>query len=360
MRRVSVVNLIKGMILGQPVYSSTGAMLIPARTTLTEQHISNLKNRGIIEVWVEDPRMEGVIIDEAVLNTTKIRALQAIRNLYQKASKNKDTKQVIIPDALINSVASELLDDISSGKNKVLNTFPPAPLDGYLPVHTVNVAMLSTTIGRQLKLNDMALFDLCVGALLYDIGMTFLPDELQNMEKENFTDEEFEELEKHVIYGFSALQQNKGISSTAQAVALQHHEKFDGTGYPKGLSGDQITLNAKIVAVADVYDSLLSDRPNRKRFQPHEAYEYVMTAGGFDFDLEIVQAFTMCVAPYPVGTMIKLNTGEKGVVSKVTWGLATRPTIRIFYDSDGTDVTSKIDIDLANKPSVLVNEVLDS
>lgn len=359
MRRVSITNLIIGMVLAQPVYGSTGAMLIPAKTVVAQQHIDNLKKRGVAEVWIEDPRMEGVVIEDAVANQAKIKALQTVRSLFQKASKSKDTKEIAIPDAIINSIVSDLLDDISVAKNRVLNTFQPAGSDNYLPVHTVNVAMLAMTIGRQMGLNDMALFDLGFGSLLYDIGMAFLPEELR-LGKEHLSDEEFNELKNHTVYGFAALQKNTGVSATAQSIALQHHEKYDGTGYPKGLSGDDIHTYAKIIAVADVYDSLLSDRPNRKKFQPHEAYEYIMTAGGFDFDLDVIQAFTMCIAPYPVGSMVRLNTGERGVVSKVTWGLATRPTIRIFYNSKGQDITTKLDIDLASKPSILIDEIIDN
>lgn len=359
MRRVSIANLILGMILAQPVYGSTGAMLIPAKTTISQHHIDNLKKRGVSEVWIEDPRMEGVIIEDAVANPIKIKALQTVRTLFQKASKNKDKKEVIIPDAIINGIVSDMLDDIASARNRVLNTFQPATGENYLPVHTVNVAMLAMTIGRQMGLNDMALFDLGIGSLLYDLGMAFLSEELL-LGKEHFSDEEFEELKNHTGYGFEALQKNVSVTATAQSIALQHHEKFDGTGYPRGISGDDIHVYSKIIAVADVYDSLLSDRPNRNKFQPHEAYEYIMTAGGFDFDLDVIQAFTMCIAPYPVGTMVRLNTGERGVVSKVTWGLATRPTIRIFYNAKGEAITTKLDIDLASKPSILIDEIIDN
>lgn len=360
MRRVSIANLLEGMVLAQPVYSSTGAMLIPGKMVIADHHIKNLKNRGVSEVWIEDPRMDGVIIQDAVSDHIKIKALQTVRSLYQKAKKNRDAREVAIPDAIISGIASDLLDDIVAAKGKVLNTFyPAASSEDYLPVHTVNVTMLAMTIGRQMGLNDMALFDLGIGALLYDLGMAFLPDDLI-IGKGHFTDEEFNELKNHTVYGFSALQKNTAISATAQSIALQHHEKFDGTGYPKGLLGADIHQFARIISVADVYDSLLSDRPYRKRFQPHQAYEYIMTAGGFDFDLDVIQAFTMCIAPYQLGSMVMLNTGEKGVISKVTWGLATRPTIRVFYNAKGEDVTTKLDIDLACKPSVLIDEIMDN
>jgi HD-GYP domain-containing protein (c-di-GMP phosphodiesterase class II) len=221
------------------------------------------------------------------------------------------------------------------------------------------VAILSLVIGREVGLNDRALFDLGIGAMLYDIGMASVPKEIVGGGPD-LELSKLETLHKHTEEGFKILQQNQMISATAQSIALQHHEKYDGTGYPRGLSGDQIHIYAKIVAVADVYDSLLSDRPNRPKFQPHEAYEYIITAGGFDFDLDIIQAFTRCIAPYPVGTMVQLNTGEQGVVSKITWGLATRPTIRLFYDKDGNSINGKIDIDLVEKPSVLVDKIIET
>lgn len=358
MRRVSVKNLQVGMVLAKPVYSSSGAMLVPVSTELTQLHIDNLNSRGIYEVWIVDKRMEDVEIEDAVSETLKIKLLQTIRSVYQKAEKAKLEKKVSIPISIMNSLISDLLDELSASKNKVLNIFPSPSKEHYLPVHIVNVAMLSLSIGRAYGLADRNLFDLGIGSLLFDIGMAFVPDEIDGIP--NVGLDKLEILKNHTEEGFKALQQNSMISATAQSIALQHHEKFDGSGYPKGLKEDQVSLFARIVSVADVYDSLLCDRPNRQKYQPHEAYEYIITAGGFDFDLDIIQAFTRCVAPYPVGTMVELNTGEQGVVSKVEWGLATRPIIRLFYDKDKNPITGKVDLNLVEKPSILIDKIIES
>lgn len=347
------------MVLAQPVYSSSGAMIIPSDTILQENQLSNLVNRGIAEVWIVDERMKGVDIEDAISSVLKIKTLQTVRTIYQKAAKEQDPEKISVPHAVLNHIVSDLLDEIALSKNKVISTFTVDSFENYLPVHVTNVTILSLVMGKEFGLNDKNLFELGIGALLYDIGMTFMPQEILYLEP-NLSPSQWETLHKHTEIGFKVLQLNPMISATSQSIALQHHEKFDGSGYPRSLSKDQIHIFSRILSIADVYDSLLSDRPNREKFKPHEAYEYVITAGGFDFDLDVVQAFTRCIAPYPVGTMVKLNSGEQGVVSKITKGLATRPSIRLFYDKEGNDIKKIVDINLVENPSVLIEDTIEN
>jgi HD-GYP domain-containing protein (c-di-GMP phosphodiesterase class II) len=140
-----------------------------------------------------------------------------------------------------------------------------------------------------------------VGALLHDIGKLKIPEEILKKPSQ-LTVEEFEEIKKHTTYGYEILKNFENISMESAFIALGHHERFDGSGYPLQLRGENIYQFARIVAVADVYDALTSDRVYRKKLKPHESVEYITSLGTDHFDKEIVDNFIKHIAVYQLGT----------------------------------------------------------
>jgi HD-GYP domain-containing protein (c-di-GMP phosphodiesterase class II) len=155
------------------------------------------------------------------------------------------------------------------------------------------------------------------------------------------------------MLGVDILRKAEGISPLARAVVRSHHERWDGTGYPENRSGEDIHQFARIASVADVYDALTSDRDYRPAWSMPDGYDFVVTRGGKDFDLEAVAAFQECVAPYPPGTWVLLSDGSAGLVKEVRQGFVKTPVVRVLRDPAGAMIEPR-EIDLATTPGLSI------
>ena len=141
-------------------------------------------------------------------------------------------------------------------------------------------------------------------------------------------------------------------------IALYHHERWDGSGYINKLAGENIDLLSRIVAVADVYDDLTRGLTYRQKFLPHEALEFLYGAGNMYFDARIVKAFTGSICAYPLGSIVKLSTGEIGIVVNVQKTTAPRPIVKVFYDSANTRLEHPRQVDLSEEKTVFITKIL--
>jgi HD-GYP domain-containing protein (c-di-GMP phosphodiesterase class II) len=144
------------------------------------------------------------------------------------------------------------------------------------------------------------------------------------------TEEEFAHMRQHSILGYNYARDSFLLSSSCHPGIRDHHEKFDGTGYPDGRSGNEISLFGRIISVADVYDALTSERPYRSAMSASEAMEYIMGHSGTDFDPDVVNAFLRCVAPYPVGSTVQLSNGCTAIVVENFANFGLRPRVRVI------------------------------
>lgn len=163
---------------------------------------------------------------------------------------------------------------------------------------------------------------------------------------------------QHPQLGYEIMQKNKIFSVLSAHVCLQHHERVDGQGYPRNLTSDEIHPYAKIVAIANTYDHLTTDSFGKPRVPPHQAVEYLMVNAGYAFDTNLVNTFLQCVALYPEGTVVKLNTGDIAIIVKSYYGFPTRPRIKIISDKEGRKLPFPETIELYKTPTYFVAEVL--
>lgn len=210
-------------------------------------------------------------------------------------------------------------------------------------VHSVNVAILATLTARELGYKGRRLRYLTMGALLHDLGKLKVPREILN-KPGALTEREVIITKQHPIEG-EAMLRNADVLPSILSTVRQHHERWDGKGYPDGLSGSKIHLDAQIVAVADVYDALTTDRPYRKALPLYHALEMILTSGK-DFDPKVVEAFRKALMLYPEDSLVTLNTGEVGMVVAVPTNFPTRPLIRLVFDSNGKYLDRETYIDL--------------
>ena len=228
--------------------------------------------------------------------------------------------------------------------------------DDYTYSHSLNVAVLSILMGNVLGMSQEMLFSLAMGALLHDTGKMFIDKKILN-KPGKLTYEEFEEIKKHSELGFEYLCKNIDIPEESKVSVLHHHEQYNGGGYPNNLANTNIHIFGRIICVADVYDALTSDRPYRQALLPSDAIEYIMTEYNKKFDPVVIEALTKKVAPYPVGTCIKLSTGDIGIVVKNYKSTSLRPLVRLIANNKITN--SYIDLSHMSSLNITIKEIIN-
>ncbi|MEG1621616.1 MAG: HD-GYP domain-containing protein [Oscillospiraceae bacterium] len=206
----------------------------------------------------------------------------------------------------------------------------------YIYTHALYVAVLSTLIGINLGLDNAELVELSTASLMQDIGNLFISEEILN-KKSQLLPYEMDIIKTHTLLSVKRLRPCCAVSSKIISGVVSHHEHYDGTGYPNNLVGNDIPLFGRILALADVYDALTSDRPFRPAYSPNEAIEYMMTQSGSQFDEELLKVFLHCVTAFPVGTIVQLSNDDVCVVIKNTSSFPLRPIIRSINSSDEKD-----------------------
>ena len=169
------------------------------------------------------------------------------------------------------------------------------------------------------------------------------------------------EVHQHTQYGYQILREYSTLSPDIVTTVLDHHERWNGSGYPRGLKGESIPVCARILAITDTYYALVSRRPHRQSYLPHEAIEFIMAYAGELFDSELVRLFTKLIPLYPTGIMVNLNTGERGIISNARLGFVGRPVVRICYDKELKELHKPFEMDLTESQHQhrLVTSVLE-
>ncbi|HWQ73006.1 MAG TPA: HD-GYP domain-containing protein [Desulfitobacteriaceae bacterium] len=352
MRLVNVGCLETGTVLAKPVINPAGQVLLQAGIILTTVYIERLKRLGFDVVFVQDDRFEDVEVRSAISTTTRELAYRTVHKITQNIVNGKDD---FVEVGRVRNVILNMINDLLQNFDVIGNLAEISGYDNYTFHHSVNTTVLSLIIGIGSNYSTDQLLELGMGVLMHDIGKIKVPEKILN-KTDPLTKEEFEEIKKHAMYGYEMLRLNQDISLLSAHVALQHQEKYDGSGYPRGLKGKEIHEYARIATISDVYEALTSVRVYRGAMEPYKAYEFITVNSGSHFDPEFVKAFCKNVAVYPNGTGVVLSNGMRGNVVKQNPAYSDRPYVRIIYDKE-QPLDSPIDYKLADHPSLLIVKV---
>ena len=220
--------------------------------------------------------------------------------------------------------------------------------DDYTFLHSVSVCTLMIAFGRSLGLDGDELRQGGIGGLLHDIGKMKVPDEVLN-KPGRLTDAEFDLIKKHPGDGHAVLLETPGIGPIPLDITRHHHERLDGRGYPDGLAGDAISTMARMAAIVDVYDAITADRCYHKGMPAAEALRKMWEWSTDHFDQKLLQAFMRCVGIYPVGSLVRLESGRLGVVVEQNEGSLLTPKLRVFFSTRANGYIKPELLDLGRK-----------
>ncbi|KPK88542.1 hypothetical protein AMJ80_10930 [bacterium SM23_31] len=376
MRRISIEILKPGMKLSLPIRDENHNLLLNRNVALTERYIQRLKNLGFQSIYIADPDLLDITHEDMISNRTRSMATKHLNYTYREIEniirnfKNESIEKITtnlrsksVKKAFNNTdihhitvkVVDNIIDDVVSCA--VLTGLNPLKThDNYTFNHSIEVAIVSIMIGKKLKLNARQLRELATGCLLHDVGKVFIPAHILN-KPDKLSFYEFELVKEHPVLGYEMLRDYIPIMPTQ--IAYQHHERQDGSGYPRGLIGynsikrsslkNQIAFYGEIVAIADVYDALISDRPYRTGLMHDRVLDIIKNCSHSHFNAEIVDKFLSIVPRYPVGSTCEITsgkyTGYHGVVVYLDENNLNIPKIRLLYDTNENRI-KPINIDL--------------
>ncbi|WP_088102085.1 HD-GYP domain-containing protein [Halalkalibacter urbisdiaboli] len=310
------------MQLAKPVCDSKRRVLLGSGSKLHPKYLEKLIQMGIKYVFVEDSSSKGISLDEMLDMPTWMDIITVVERSFNSVVTNKP-----LPIVDLQVAVKKLIEEIK--KRDAIMLIPTTAVDSLLTpfAHTVNVTLIALQIGKKIGLTNSALNDLGIGCLLHDIGKS----------KTNVKEE-------HPEAGFNIIRSNRELSLMSAHIAYQHHERLDGTGYPRNLSENDIIEYAQICSIANDYDNFVSI----EGVVPHEAIERIMTFSDTKYSHSLVAAFSQGIISYPPGTNVKLNIGT-GIVTRVESN-PHRPIVKLHKLLK--------EVDLNKQPTIVIESIL--
>lgn len=360
---IDVLDLKVGMVLAENIYDLEGNILLASGIKLRENYIKKIEETPIqriaIENWIQgtnDPDRTNALQSMKEKRQARIEATRQESCVLLKSSLAVILEGNGINTTIMQEVIERIIQDILSSDDIVFHIDQLREVDEYLFDHAINVAILSIITGVVLGLNKHALKLIGMGAILHDVGKLFVDQDVLNKPSQ-LTSQEFVLIKHHSRLGYEVLKKSPDVTAESALVALNHHERFDGSGYPSGFKGEEIDLNSRIVCITDVFDALTSDRVYSKKISPYKAMQHIVKQASTHFDPELVKRFVNAIGYYYHGAVVVLHDNTIGVVIERD---RYRPVVRVVQDSNTTVLHENYEIDLKKNPSVRIKTILTS
>jgi len=322
LRYVLLKDVKPGMVLAQELLDPSGRTLAEENSKISQYAIEKLKKEGYDGLYIQDDFSAGIQIEGALRGNLWVYAMDSVRRRDINACKK---------------ASDEIVEALWGKKEVSLDLSDFRTNENYIYAHSVNVATLSCLVGMGFGFGLEEMRNLVFAALIHDLGKLDIPSLIRN-KAGRLSREEFQIMKNHAILSYELIKNRVDISAHVKKAVRSHHENEDGSGYPDGLLGDELSIYTKIIHVADVYDALISRSPYKKPYSPQEATEYLMGGCGILFDQEVVMTLLKYVPMYPKGTDVILSDGRTGIISENTGIHNLRPIVRL-YDGSTLDLS---------------------
>ena len=348
MLRLPVSKLKDGMVLGQSLFNTAGGSYLVKGQPVTIDYIRKLRQIGIQSVTVTsmDPAYKLPPSPDVIEEKTRINAISTVYNTFQSIEENGT-----LDTTALQRVTDSIVFDLFENRNNLVQLTDIRAHDAYTFAHSVNVAVLSAMMGMLCHMPRDEISLITLGGLLHDLGKVDVSSAILTKNR-GLSDREFKIMKNHPLDGSRRILNVSDLpkKSILAAIAAQHHEHIDGSGYPNGITGNEMHHYAKITAIADVYDALTSERPYKKAYMPNIAYNIMHNINKGQFDQDLLDTFFNNVALYPEGTVLKTTFGF-AVVKESRFGRTTTPIIILFADTNGKLLNERSVIDLYETPN---------
>lgn len=309
----------------------------------TEIEVRQEIEAEMLRVAAEPMEVRKVTMREEMVKAQRVHG-EANRIIHNVMNDVRLGKQVQVE--AVEPVVEQMTESILRNAGALLSLCRVKNKDDYTFLHSVSVCALLVAFSRAVGEDAQTIHLAGVGGLLHDVGKVRIPDRILN-KAGRFTDEEFLVMKNHVAESKKILDETPDISEISIQVAHEHHERYDGSGYVRGLKGESISKMGRMAAICDVYDAITSDRVYHKGMAPHEALSKIFEWSKHHFDPALVHKFMRAIGIYPVGTLVILESGRLGVVLEQAADNLLKPLVRVFYDSKRRQYITPADVDLA-------------
>lgn len=390
MKKIAIDSLREGQSFSAPVYIEGKNILVPAGIAIRQKDIDRLKGWGIADVYsdgdaVSETREKSPAAEKGSTGATlkaaspvsrtvsrilSLPAVQENKSVYRSYMDLIDRLNTVfeqiaagvsVETRSIDAIASRLLQAVRDNRDQVIGFILGGEVSGHeLAKSSVNAAILSTLIAIEMKLPNHKVLNLVTGALLHDVGMLKLPKEITD-KKGGLSDAEIQRMKAHPLYSYKIISKELLYSEEVGVVALQHHERWDGDGYPRRLAGADIELSARIVTVADAFEAMVSEKSYRNSMIGYQAMKNLLSDNSRRFDPDVLKAFIRTMGIYPIGSIVLLNNGSVARVAEVHGEAPLRPRIIIIIDEFGTahEQGDGETVDLLTEKSLFIARAID-
>jgi len=327
-RKVSEIRLTAGVTHQEVLEFAETLTLSPEDLMLRGGVNGELERRGVVNIQVRvgvlptesrEAKDPADIYEEALLLVEE--AMKAVQSGLQ------------IPVPEIRAVVADSLHSLIQDNSALIALAGIRSYDRYLSEHSVNVCILSMVLGRDLGLDPASTLELGISAMLHDVGKVFVPGEIVK-KPGKLSDEEWQQIRRHPAEGARALAGLPDLPALASTIALEHHTRLDGSGYPSLPPQHRPHLLSRLVAVVDAYDALTTDRPYRERWTAQQAIAWMLYESKGQFDRELMARFASRARLYPIGSIVRLKSGDYGVVVGGSHKHPRKPSLRIVAGPD--------------------------